>query len=106
MIDRHGKPISVAYAEHELIWIRAAIRLPRDDRTEAFQDIAAMTGRTEFHIRAKATEIRAKQRATSEMLSHAKPRRSLVPFRATFHPPRALPSDLRQPSRAQLMGCR
>lgn len=46
MLDRFGKTVRVAWAEHEILWLKAAMTLPRTERWEAFQDISDMTGRT------------------------------------------------------------
>lgn len=107
MIDHFGKPVRVGYASHELIWIRAAMRLPRDERTEAYQDIAQLTGRTEFAIREKAKELRARAREDfAKLMAACPPRRPLVPQRKHFRRPPVLKSELRQPTLKQLMGCR
>ena len=107
MIDRWGKRIIVGWAEHEILWVKAAIKLPRDERIEAFQDIASMTGRTEFAVRDKAKDIRAQQRKDMELIFTAAPcppRRIATPY--AFEAKRALPSQFAPPSIARLMGGR
>lgn len=46
MLDRFGKRVVVGWAEHEVLWLKAAMTLPRIERWEAFQDISDLTGRT------------------------------------------------------------
>lgn len=108
MKDRWGNQIQVGWAEHEILWVKAAIKLPRDERIEAFQDIAAMTGRTEFAVRDKAMVIRAKQRDDAAILAAQTPRRLFVATKHTRYGPKPIlmPSHLRPPSKAKLMGCR
>lgn len=54
MHDRWGQTIIVAFAEHEIEWLKAANTLPRAERLSAFADIVSMTGRTLSSIKAKA----------------------------------------------------
>jgi hypothetical protein len=81
MIDRWGNTVIIGWAEHELIWVRAAIRLGQTERSEAFRDIASMTGRAERTIRAMATKIRTKLNADIAAIQAAHPRRIMVPGR-------------------------
>jgi len=108
MKDRWGKPIIVGWAEHEILWIKAAIKIrDRGERTEAFQDIASMTGRTEFAVRDKAKDIRAQQRADLALIfstGPCPPRRIVIPY--PFAPKRALPSQFAPPAKSRLMGGR
>jgi hypothetical protein len=53
-LDRFGKPVRIGFAEHECLWIKAAMELPRRERLAAFNDIADMTGRSTAQIRSKA----------------------------------------------------
>lgn len=94
MIDRWGNPIRVAWAAHELLWIEAALSLPMIERTEAFKDIAGLSGRDLEQVRRMAVTIRsAHRRAQEAMEQPVKP----VPL---------APSALRPPTLAQLMGGR
>jgi len=45
MKDRFGRSIQVGWPEHHILWIEAAMTLPRAERNVAFNDIAEMTGR-------------------------------------------------------------
>jgi hypothetical protein len=101
MIDRHGRPICIGYARHELIWIEAALSLPRIERRAALQDIADMTGRGYENIRAMAARM---DNALEEQARNA--RRIVVPARAMPKPRALAPSALSQPTRAHLMGAR
>ena len=101
MKDRFGRTIYMGWAEHELLWIEAALTLPRDERTAAFKDIGEITGRTIQAIRFQARRIRARDRRHAAAAVVVKKQRIKTP------PHWALgPSQLRQPSMAQLMGCR
>lgn len=60
--DRFGKPVFVAWADYQLLWIEAAISLDRPPRMAAFLDIAALTGRSLQAVKTKAREIRARQK--------------------------------------------
>lgn len=104
MIDRFGKEIRVAWADHEIIWIKAALKLDRWDRPAAYQDIAAMSGRTEFQVKRKAREVREQMKKDAEILAslRAYPRRTLVPGPA----PKGRNQIAWAPSKAQLMGAR
>lgn len=61
MIDRNGKYIVVAWAPHEVLWIKAALTLPIDQRDDAYRDIAAMSGRSFNSVRAQAFYQRRKE---------------------------------------------
>ena len=99
MKDRFGRTIYMGWAEHELLWIEAALTLPRDERTAAFMDISEITGRTMMAIRFQAKRIR--KRDAKHAAAIAKKQRIKTPAHWTLGP-----SQLRQPSMAQLMGCR
>lgn len=45
MKDRFGHPVSVGWPAHHILWIEAAMTLPRRERLAAFDDIGEMTGR-------------------------------------------------------------
>lgn len=106
MKDRWGKAIIVGWAEHEILWVKAAIKLPRDERSEAFRDIAAMTTRTELAVREKAKAIRAQQQLDAVLLAPPATRRVLVPNRAVYRSPRLASALAWAPTKAQLMGGR
>ena len=93
MFDRFGDPIRVGWAEHELLWIDAAMTLPRGERFRAFEDIASLTGRTVANIQSYAYRRRAAFLAPSE------PRVVMVPGPAPFGPVPAF----RGPTKAQMM---
>ena len=63
MIDRHGNYVCVAWAEHEILWVKAAMDLPLSTRTNAYRDIASMSGRTLGAIRQRATDLRNQRKA-------------------------------------------
>lgn len=73
-VDRFGRPIRLGFADHEILWIEAALTLWGRARREAFEDISAMTGRSYESIQAKAYK-----------LTNARPRRS-VPAPAVVAP--------------------
>jgi len=56
--DRWGKPVKLDWPAHHELWVLAAIELPVPERIHAFDDIAAMTGRSYASIQWKATELR------------------------------------------------
>lgn len=107
MIDRHGNKVYVGWSRHEMLWLRAAISLPQAERMAAFRDISDLTGRPLSAIQDKATRVRQQDRlVAASRLVPAEPRRVVIPYRAATRGPRLMPSQLRQPTRAQLMGCR
>lgn len=73
MLDRFGNPVRVAWPHHHILWIDAALTLPRNEHTAAFEDIADLTGRSLVAIQSKAYAI---QRAR---LAEANTRRVFVP---------------------------
>ncbi len=101
MIDRHGMPVRVAFAEHELIWISAALRLDRHEHTAAFLDIASMTGRSLQSVQFKAY---AMQKARLEA---SRTRKVMVPSRhmqrPKYSPPPLAPSQLKPITTEQRM---
>lgn len=62
MKDRFGNRIDVGWAVHEEIWVEAALTLPKNMRTAAYQDIADMTGRSLGCVRFKAGNLASEQR--------------------------------------------
>jgi 2-polyprenyl-6-methoxyphenol hydroxylase-like FAD-dependent oxidoreductase len=103
MIDRFGDPIRVGWPEYQILWLRAALDLPKPERAAAFQDIADMTGRTLSAVRDRAYLEAWRMRERAERC-----RRPMVPARAFPCPQRSrfIPSELKQPTKAQLMGAR
>lgn len=63
MIDRFGKPVLVGWPAHHILWIEAAMTLPRTQRMEAFTDIAEMTGRSYACVHWKYREILCEREA-------------------------------------------
>lgn len=99
MIDRYGHRVAVGWPEHHLEWIKAALSLDMKARQEAFHDIAEMTGRGFKAVRARAYCINALERRHAA----AHQRRAVMRLPTGRSLP---PSELRQPTMAQLMGCR
>lgn len=99
MIDRHGKPLYVAWSAVELIWLEAAISLPTElERMEAYRDIHLMAGRSYEAVKRKALNMlmekeEARLRREFGIISQARIRAMALP-----------PSSLRQPTKKQLMG--
>lgn len=58
MKDRFGKPVLVAWAAHEILWLEAALSLPKAERIAAYVDISSMTGRSIGAISGMASKIR------------------------------------------------
>jgi ribonuclease D len=97
MIDRWGVPIYVGWADHEIIWVQAAMTLDHGERLEAYQDIASMTGRTFKAVKQKVSDMRESDRrlrakADAEVLRN---RTVLVPAR---NPPRAQANTVKSAS--------
>lgn len=99
MKDRFGQDVLVCWAEHELEWVDAANTLEITERRAAFHEIAALSGRSYEAVRRFAYSMRERDRrhakAWVEKKKLAAPTNNSLP-----------PSELRQPTRAQLMGCR
>lgn len=107
MIDRFGAPLYVGWAEHELLWVQAALTLDRYERGPAYQQIAEMTGRTFSAVAYKASEIRREQRAEAvAVLEAMRSRRVLVPERSFPKVPHLNSSSIAPPDRARLMAGR
>ena len=81
MIDRFGNPIQVGWAEHEEIWLKAAMSLDIGERGAAYKDIADMTGRTIQAVHAKVSAIHRERRSTAfrEARREALRRAAMVP---------------------------
>jgi hypothetical protein len=102
MIDRYGIPIYIGWADHEVIWLQAAMTLDHGERLEAYQDIASMSGRTFKAVKQKASDMRESDRrlrakADAEVLQN---RTILVPARI-HHRPSAI---LRNPTPGKGIG--
>ena len=101
-IDRHGKPVIVAWPEHHLLWLEACNQLPSYDRTQAFYDIAALTGRSIGAVRERANKMRL-EKIHADWLRNA----PAMGSRADRGRPGGMgPSELARPSMARLMGCK
>lgn len=61
MIAHDGRKICVGWADHEIIWLRAAIEAGM--RRQDVHDIAALSGRSANAIRDMAYKLRVKDRA-------------------------------------------
>ena len=108
MKDRFGQPTIIGYSEVEILWIRAALTLPRGERAPAFRDIAAMTGRNLHAVQDKAYKLReedAELRQRAIDLAKGYGTRSLmVPVRRLSGQGQpTAPSDFRWPSQAAKM---
>ena len=93
MKDRFGDPIRVGWPDFQLVWLQAALTLPRGERFEAFADIASMTGRTVAAVSSRAYALQAARLRPSE------PRAVMVLGPALFGPVPAF----RGPTKAQIM---
>jgi len=62
MIDRFGRPVVVGWPRHHILWIRAAMSLDGQERREAIQDIADMTGRSYACVWAMQSRIRERDK--------------------------------------------
>jgi hypothetical protein len=105
MLDRWGKSIQVGWAEHEMLWIEAALMLPPEKQTDAFLDIGELTCRGARAVRDKAMDILERRRfAEARAAADRAALKALA--RSRYIPPVLMPSALRKPSLAQLMGRR
>lgn len=57
-MNRWGDQVRVAWQEHELLWVRAALTLPKEARGNAFHQIADMRGCAYATVQSKGTAIR------------------------------------------------
>lgn len=108
MLDRFGSPGRVGWPEHSILWLEAALTLPRDQHSQAFQDIADMTGRTLNAVRFKAyalltqrLDVRIADAAAIKKAQHA-----AMLARRTARLCGLPPSQIPAPSMARLMGAR
>jgi len=108
MITSAGKDVPVGWSDHHIVWIEAAMTLPKNQRTAAYQDVADMTGRTLTAVRCKAYWIAEQREYERLRLEAATARRVLVPIRCVPRNtrPEMAKSQLAPISRARLMGCR
>ena len=93
MLDRWGNPIVVGWPPHHIVWIEAALTLPRHERTQALKEIADMVGRPLVCVQKRAYALQAARLRPSE------PRVVMVPGPAPFGPVPAF----RGPTKAQMM---
>ncbi len=63
MLDRFGQKITVGWSPTEHEYLHAANTLAGAERTAAFEDIAAMTGRSLSSVRERAYSLAREQRA-------------------------------------------
>lgn len=57
MIDRYGNRLAVGWSEVEMLWLEAALALPKNERMSAYQDIAAMSTRPALSIQRMAHRV-------------------------------------------------
>ncbi len=107
MLDRHGQYIQVGYSEVEIEWLKAANTLDGPERASAFRDIASMSGRSFSQVQAKANDMRRQDiELKAKILAHSYEWRlnaSVLTARSNLG---RKPSELRQPSKAELMAGR
>lgn len=101
MIGSDGKKVFVGWSRHEILWVRAALdsRLTRFERAGAFEDIAAMTGRSFATVRGYAYGLAAIDRESARRARLAADRDS----RPRIPPPPLPPSMLNRSARMQAM---
>lgn len=99
MKDRFGQDIYVYWAEHEIEWINAANTLDRQERRKAFSDIASMSSRSYEAVVRFASYLR--ERDARQAKEWAEKQRLKKPANVSLPP-----SELKPPTRAQLMGAR
>jgi hypothetical protein len=101
MIDSSGKKIIVGWSARELLYVEAAMTLPTKERSQAYEDIASMTGRRVATVYRKASSLREERIAAARtFLGHK-------PFKVReVEPPKLPPSQFAPPSIARLMGQR
>lgn len=109
MIDHNGDEVVVAWPEHHIVWLEAALSLPKSERHAAFQDIAEMTGRTFCAVRSKAYWMNERKRLARLRLDVERNRKPMVII--TWTPgsgrrPKLPPSEIAPLSKARLMGAR
>lgn len=85
MKDRYGFPVLVGWHDFEILWVEAALTLPKIERSAAYRDIASMSGRTFQAIQCKAQMI-ASQKRFDEAVARMVPRRIMVPAIAVHGP--------------------
>lgn len=109
------KRVDIAWPEHHIVWVEAAMTLPRSERTAAYKDIAAMTGRTLSAVRCKAYWLeeqrheQALRARTMIKFSEGVARQPFVVAGTLGTLRRKLensPSEIKPLSKARLMGCR
>lgn len=96
MVGYDGNEVNVGWAEHEILWVRAAIS--QGCRVEDFTDIASISGRTLGAVRDMAYKLRRTE--TPVTVRAAKQRRTVAQSKP-LAPPIAAP--IRQLTPAELM---
>ncbi|HCE08739.1 MAG TPA: hypothetical protein DEQ40_09100 [Oxalobacteraceae bacterium] len=104
MMDRFGRLILLGWPEHHILYVEAALTLPRHEKFAALYDIAEITGRSIKAVRMKANQLAAKKIHDAAEAETA--RRILVAERYRPNRPAVLPTELLQPTKYQLMGAR
>jgi hypothetical protein len=109
MIDHEGSEVVVGWADHEIVWLEAALTLPKNERAAAFQDIAELTGRTFCAVRSKSywmNERKRLARLRMDVERNRKPMAIITWSPGSGRRPKLPPSELAPLSKARLMGAR
>jgi hypothetical protein len=94
-VDRWGRPIRLGWPRHHLVWIEAALTLPKMERLRAYEDISSLTGRSLTAVLQRAAVVRREQKIAA-----------LTPLQATRIEIPAEASIIRRPDMARLMAGR
>ena len=68
--------VRIGWAEHEILWIRAASTLAFGERENAYTDISSMTGWAVKSIRCKAASLKAQDRQKARAFLEAQVRKN------------------------------
>lgn len=105
MFDRWGNKVIVGWAHHEIVWVEAALCLPPAQQIDAYLDIGELTGRGAQAVRRMAQHILDRRRL-AESIKEAERQAVRDAARVRHYVPVVMPSELRRPTKAQLMGRR
>ncbi len=100
-VDRFGNKILSGWAAHEILYLKAAMELPRRERFDAFSDIAGITGRTVSAVQSKAYALHSRA-----LVTWAESANIVVAGRQAQGRPTPDTWILNQPTRAMLMAGR
>lgn len=102
-MNRWGDRVYVAWLEHELLWVRAALTLTSEARASAYHQIAALRCCAFETVQRKATEIRKQIIAETEAAYLlANPVKTFIRSR-TARAVALPPSELNQGARVRAM---